>query len=293
MKSRRWLFMIEKNYEIRSLLSTDSENNQVENNFLDCISKEKKDKKNGHGEDIDIRMFSFFPELYRNHSSPDDKNSPSVARDNRIRIQNTKLYEIQQSREKHQAIFFNTSKINGNVASLTTEKLLSNSRLAPVKTMAVNSSGKITHKGEDDIREQNTETMKIHAFLGQLKNDGIPLRQELPRQYFQQRKLQAEHILPVHMGAIGDSTAANKQLANINYPFLRWAGEHSVKVSMPMDLALSRHLSLLPSDSRVAETLSRQVSYLNGFSTELLNPQHNDEESERRHSQENQEEEQE
>lgn len=60
-----------------------------------------------------------------------------------------------------------------------------------------------------------------------------------------------------------------------------------------MDLNLSRHLSLIPSDSRAAEMLLRQASHLNGFTTELLDPEHNDEEPERRPGQHSKEEEQE
>ena len=288
--------MIEKKSEVMSLLSAGNENKLEGNSFLDCIDKKKKDKKNGHGEDINIRMFNIFPELYSKYSASDEKHSLSVTRNNRTGVQSTTLYEMLQNRQKHHAISLPASKINENDVSLRHGISLSSSRLAPTEATAVNISGKLTHTGEDDVREQHTETTKIHTLSGQLKNDGMPFRQELVRQDMQPRRPQssvAEHMLPADVGAINESAATQKKSLNLKYPFLRWAGEHSVKVSIPMDLSPSRHLSLLPSDPRAAEMLSRQVSHLNGFTTELLHPQHNDEESERRNSQHSQEEEQE
>ncbi len=288
--------MIEKNSEVISLFTADSEKKLEENSFLDCIDKEKKDKKNGHGEDINIRMFNIFPELYSKHMASGEKNSLSVTRNNRTGIQSTALYELLQNRQKRHAISLPTSKINENDVSLKAGISLSSSGLASIEATGVNISGKLTHTGEDDVREQNTEAAKIHTLSGQLKNDGIPPRQELARQDIQPRRPQssvAEHMLPADVGAISESAATQKQSLHLKYPFLRWAGEHSVKVSIPMDLSPARHLSLLPSDTRAAEMLSRQVSHLNGFTTELLHPQHNDEESERRHSQYSNEEEQE
>lgn len=290
--------MIEKNSEVISLLSLSagSENKLEDNSFLDYIDKKKKDKKNGHGEDINIRMFNIFPELYSKHIASDEKNSPSVTKKNRTGIQSTALYEMLENRQKRHATLLPASKINENDVSPRDGISLSSSRLASTEATVVNISGKLTRTGEDDVREQNTETPKIHTLSGQLKNDGMPFRQELARQDMQPRRPQSsvtEHMLPADVGAISKSAATKKQSINLKYPFLRWAGEHSVKVSIPMDLSRSRHLSLFPSDSRAAETLSRQVSHLNGFTTELLHPQHNDEESERRHNQHSQEEEQE
>ena len=219
-----------------------------------------------------------------------------MTKSHRTEIQSTALYEMLQNRQKRHAISSSTSKMNGNEASMESGKLLTNSHFAPTEVTAVNISAKLTHTGEDDAREQHNETTKTHAPSGQLKNDGMPLRQELPREDSQPRRLPssvAEYMLPAHVEGISDGAAAQKQSLNLKYPFLRWAGEHSVKVSIPVDLSSSRHLSLLPSDTRAAEMLSRQVSQLNGFTTELLHPQHNDEESERRHDQYSQEEEQE
>lgn len=287
--------MIEKNSELMSLLSVSSEKNFEENDLLDCIYKEKKDKKNGHGEDINIKMFNIFLDLYSKHMASGEKKNSSVIRNNRTDLQSTALYEMQQSRHKRHDIFLPASKIDETDVSLKDSNSLLNSRLTLIETAAVNNSGKLTHSGDDDSREKNTETTKIHTF-GQVKNDAMQHRQELPRQDMPPCRLPAsvaEHMLPSHMGAMIESTATQKQSLNIKYPFLRWAGEHSVKVSIPMDISSSRHLSLLPSDSRAAEMLSRQVSHLNGFTTELLHPQHNDEESDRRHSQNSKEEEQE
>lgn len=288
--------MIEKNSEVMSLLSVSNEKKLEEKDFLDCIEKEKKDKKNGHSEDITIGMFNMFPALYSKRMISAEKNTLSVTRSNRTAIPSIELYEIQQSRQKRNAILLPVSKTNENDVSLKDAASLSSSRLTSTETTVMNSPEKLIRSGDDEVREQNTETTKTHALSGQLKNDVMQPRQELSRQDIPPRRLQssaAGNRSSTLTGAVIESSETQKKSLNLKYPFLRWAGEHSVKVSIPMDLNLSRHLSLIPSDSRAAEMLLRQASHLNGFTTELLDPEHNDEEPERRPGQHSKEEEQE
>jgi len=59
---------------------------------------------------------------------------------------------------------------------------------------------------------------------------------------------------------------------NIHYQFQQWTGEHSVMVSIPAAAKREGALTLLPSDSRAAEMLARQIHQLSGFSPQLLHP---------------------
>lgn len=85
---------------------------------------------------------------------------------------------------------------------------------------------------------------------------------------------------------------ANRSL-DIDYPFQRWAGDHSVKISIPTEARREVNITLLPSDTRAAEVLSRQMAHLSGHTAELLQPEQDSEERERRQQQDIQDEEQE
>ncbi len=134
--------MIEKNSEVMSLLPVSNDKKFEENDFLDCIEKEKKDKKNGHGEDITIGMLNIFPALYSKHILSAEKNSLSASRNNQSAIQSTSLHENQQSRQKRNAIHLATSKMNETAVSLKEGTLLASSRLTVAETTVVNNSGK-------------------------------------------------------------------------------------------------------------------------------------------------------
>ncbi|QQG29071.1 hypothetical protein JFY74_03115 [Pectobacterium carotovorum] len=80
---------------------------------------------------------------------------------------------------------------------------------------------------------------------------------------------------------------------DIDYPFQRWAGDHSVKVSIPTEARRDANITLLPSDTRAADVLSRQMVHLSGHTPELLKPEQDGEEHERHQQQDAQDEEQE
>lgn len=134
------------------------------------------------------------------------------------------------------------------------------------------------------VREHTTEI--------QLKSDFTMLNQKPETQEKKSRASQlpmAERMFQANAGAsAGESTISKKSL-DLNYPFLRWSGAHSVKVSS----SATGNLLLLPSDPRAAETLARQLGKLNGYTAELLNPHQDHEQSENRYSQQDTEEEQE
>ncbi|WKX25756.1 SpaN/EivJ family type III secretion system needle length determinant [Tatumella ptyseos] len=59
----------------------------------------------------------------------------------------------------------------------------------------------------------------------------------------------------------------------VNYVFQRWPGEHSVNITMPLQNGQGKKITLLPSDSHSAEILSKHLNQLNGFSSRLLDPE--------------------
>ncbi|GKW40837.1 hypothetical protein LOZ86_18915 [Pectobacterium parvum] len=89
---------------------------------------------------------------------------------------------------------------------------------------------------------------------------------------------------------VQNSTTASKHDAagrsfDISYPFQRWAGDHSVKVSIPTEARRDANITLLPSDTRAADVLSRQMVHLSGHAPELLKPEQDNEERERHQQQ--------
>lgn len=80
----------------------------------------------------------------------------------------------------------------------------------------------------------------------------------------------------------------------VNYPFQRWSGDHSVKVSVPIETRREGHVTLLPSDGRAAEVLARNLGQLTSLTPDLLRPQQErDEQQQRRQQEQQQDEEQE
>ncbi|MCS3431544.1 hypothetical protein [Klebsiella sp. BIGb0407] len=284
--------MIEKNSEVMSELTTFSEKKFDDQDFLTLLNK----NKNGHGEDVSIRILSVLPELYHKHIHSSGRCTLSTTRNNHSIIHNVACDEIRQSRAINDITLSAAPTLSESNTSLRDGTFSSNSRLGIPEVIVANRSGEFILENEDDLKESNKETTKIYSPPANLKTDVLPRRQELPRQDMQSRRLQSsatEHMLKVHVDSITKTAATQRKSLNIDYPFLRWSGERSVKVSIPVDLSPSRHLTLLPSDSRAAEMLSRQVGQLSGFTTELLHPQQDDEEDEERHNQYKREKEQE
>ncbi|NEG59855.1 hypothetical protein [Pantoea agglomerans] len=72
------------------------------------------------------------------------------------------------------------------------------------------------------------------------------------------------------------ATAASKPAVSvapstdINYPFTRWAGDHSVRITLPQDARTDGNVILQPSDLRASEALSRNMPQFSGHPLELL-----------------------
>lgn len=83
------------------------------------------------------------------------------------------------------------------------------------------------------------------------------------------------------------------QTVEVDYTFGRWSGDHSVKVSIPAQALREGNMTLLPSDTRAADVLSRNLNNLTGHSPELLQPRQDRDEQQKREQQPQQDEEQE
>ena len=71
------------------------------------------------------------------------------------------------------------------------------------------------------------------------------------------------------------SAAANPAVSaapstDIHYPFTRWAGDHSVRITLPQEARRDGNVILQPSDVRASEALSRNMLQFSGPPSELL-----------------------
>lgn len=98
-------------------------------------------------------------------------------------------------------------------------------------------------------------------------------------------------------GPVNAATAApsakEAQTLEVDYTFQRWSGDHSVKVTIPAQALREGNMTLLPSDARAADALSRNLGSLAGHSPELLPPRQERDEQQKREQQPQQDEEQE
>lgn len=286
--------MIGKISEVVSVLSVSSEKESTEYDFLDNIKKKKNVKGNEHGEGININILNIFPDLYIRKSGSEENLTPGRLRSHQLVSSGLSAFEVMQSTQKRQAVLISTAEMKEDDASQTLMTVLSNSRQSAPVVSAASLSGKLTHADHEETKEQTTESSKIHLAAGHLKNGLISQRQDVQVSDMKSRTLHSstlERISQANAGLITETVVTQKQSLNLDYPFSRWSGEHSVKVTIPVELTRAGHLTLLPSDPRSAEMLSRQINQLNGFTSELLQPQQDDEESERRHAQQYREEE--
>ncbi|RAU35158.1 hypothetical protein [Enterobacter sp. RIT418] len=88
-------------------------------------------------------------------------------------------------------------------------------------------------------------------------------------------------------------SAKEAQTLEVDYSFQRWSGDHSVKVTIPAQALREGNMTLLPSDARAADALSRNLGTLAGHSPELLQPRQERDEQQKREQQPQQDEEQE
>lgn len=291
--------MIENKSEITTVLAISKDECSESNDFLDFINNKKKDKKNGHGEDVSIKMISIYPELYREHMHTAGRNVLFVSRENQSHFHNVIHNDMILSSQKKHIFSMPTLLVKDNDLSPQSGITSKNPDNISLEYTATNNTEKLTYTAKDDYKESNTETTKTHLPYAQLKNDVLSHRKELVQQNMQPRRLQssvapvADNLSKNRIDVTTKTAAIQNKSLNLDYPFLRWSGEHSVKVAIPMEQSPLRHLTLLPSDPRSAEMLSRQAGQLSGFTTQLLNPRQDDEESERRDVKYNEEEEKE
>jgi len=86
-------------------------------------------------------------------------------------------------------------------------------------------------------------------------------------------------------------SAKEAQTLEVDYSFQRWSGDHSVKVTIPAQALREGNMTLLPSDARAADALSRNLGTLAGHSPELLQPRQGRDEQQKREQQPQQDEE--
>ncbi|KJO55863.1 hypothetical protein SR89_17750 [Klebsiella aerogenes] len=103
-----------------------------------------------------------------------------------------------------------------------------------------------------------------------------------PQILTQQLKAQASVALPAAQ------SGAESQTLEVNYAFQRWSGDHSVKISVPAQVSRDTSITLLPSDPRASEALSRQMGHLTGLMADLLPPQREREEQQQKQQQQQQ-----
>lgn len=115
--------------------------------------------------------------------------------------------------------------------------------------------------------ERQVQTMAVPATLRQLKG-------------------QANAATPA-------PSAKEMQTLEVDYSFQRWSGDHSVKVTIPAQALREGNMTLLPSDARAADALSRNLGMLAGHSPELLQPRQERDEQQKREQQSHQDGEQE
>lgn len=115
-----------------------------------------------------------------------------------------------------------------------------------------------------------------------------------------ERQVQARAVpatLQKLKGQVSAATAApsakEAQTLEVDYSFQRWSGDHSVKVTIPAQALREGNMTLLPSDARAADALSRNLGSLTGHSPELLQPRQERDEQQKREQQPQQDEEQE
>lgn len=94
------------------------------------------------------------------------------------------------------------------------------------------------------------------------------------------------------LNALRLDDARNDQTVRISYPFQRWFGEHSVKVSLRRDSLFESAMVLQPSDVRASDALARQLEHWPKQTPHILHPDSGEDEQQRGQQQREQEEDQ-
>lgn len=314
--------MIEKNSEIQPVSDIRGVSPD-EGKFFDSLERETK-KKNGHGEDITVTVFTTHPELFKKKMPVTGEKNAAMIKGSGREIRNVSLSDTHSGVKKRDALLLNAaakkeakeSRIPGTAesksveskaaepkAALTTLTAQDSQQAQPVPSRqpeanipAAGLSAKTGAKHDDDSAEKTTDALKLHTASLNTRSDVASSRQETGRPEMLPRPPQAavaERRLQASSSEQNGAGIKQKQSLNIDYPFVRWSGEHSVKVSIPPEQHRVSSLTLQPSDSRAAEMLSRQANQLSGYNTEVLPPHKEEDESEHRQARQAYEEDQE
>lgn len=120
-------------------------------------------------------------------------------------------------------------------------------------------------------RKEETDVIKPYSPPGTTQDFSVSERSEASSRDDKTQPLRV--MLQAHATGSAARMSTEKASMDLNYQFQRWSGEHSVKVSIPIDVRGEKNITLLPSDSRSAEVLSRQMAHFSGYNPELLQPQ--------------------
>ena len=273
--------MIEKKSELLSDLTASREMSFDMKEFLKQLNKKNKDKTISHGVDMNAGILSFYSELYSKKKPSTGKATPECIGKNVQQRVGEVISELADKVNKSQISHVMVPEINEHI------KLADTSLTAKHINTLDKSGSKLldvaAHCDDAETKEQLNGTIKAHQILVQQTQDMSLLHTDPPRPVAGMRSAQptiAERLFQANANAKIDNTTVIKQTLNLDYPFLRWSGEHSVKVRISVDAKRTGNLTLLPSDSRAAEMLTRKIGYLDGYTAEVLYPQHDDDESE-------------
>ncbi|WP_224653928.1 hypothetical protein [Pectobacterium versatile] len=197
----------------------------------------------------------------------------------------------ERSSRKEQAVAVNDKPSSGNSSSIEISK--NNTVNANVPLMqSVLSAQQILNGKQKSALESTTANAAItnahSSFFAELQMQAQ--RTEITKGHENQRSpmnAMLEKTIKHSAVSVDNKPDAASRSFDIDYPFQRWAGDHSVKISIPTEARRDANITLLPSDTRAADALSRQMVHLSGHTAELLKPEQDSEERERRQQQQN------
>lgn len=279
--------MIETKYDMTLSSDICNEKFDGEKDFLDIIGHKKQEKRNGNGEDINITMLVILDELYQKSSIFGDTETHLESKTYKSAIDNSSRHELLKSKKNsqvHPSVETHKSVDDLNrVENLTSAK----SRMLSTEFTVPATLETRSHISEHREEIHEDQVKEINQLAGRVTNDLTQYRHELSRQDIPLRKPQPSVVDPNLLSPIEMTIrdkSSRKQSIHIDYSFLRWAGDHSVKVAIPLERSALQRLTLHPSDTRAAEVIARQTNQLYDFKTELLHPQQDDEDPESKSS---------
>lgn len=167
------------------------------------------------------------------------------------------------------------------------------STLTPSVTLQSMAASETTSPRLVDKSQRKEESGEVKPVLTSGKSPDITSSVESERQVKSQNAPATLQQLKGQLNAPAVPSAKAMQAVEVDYTFQRWSGDHSVKVSIPVQSLREGNMTLLPSDTRAADALSRNLSHLTGHSPELLQPRQERDEQQKREQQPQPDEEQE